>query len=114
MIVVMRPSATQQEVDGVKRSIEEHGLEAFLSVGEERTVIGVVGSLLGSGFGALLAWLFEVGTADASGVPRFAVQLSLSLFVWASALATFVGLLSAVLPARRASRLDPVAAIRNG
>lgn len=77
-------------------------------------VLGVVGSLLGSGFGALLAWLFEVGTADASGVPRFAVQLSLSLFVWASTLATFVGLLSAVLPARRASRLDPVAAIRNG
>ena len=45
MIVVMRPTATQQEVEGVKRSIEEHGLEAFLSVGEERTVIGVVGDV---------------------------------------------------------------------
>ena len=45
MIVVMRPSATQQEVDGVRRSIEEHGLEAFLSVGDERTVIGVVGDV---------------------------------------------------------------------
>ena len=45
MIVVMRPSATQQEIDGVKRSIEDHGLEAFLSVGEERTVIGVVGDV---------------------------------------------------------------------
>ena len=45
MIVVMRPTATQSEVDGVKKSIEEHGLEAFLSVGEERTVIGVVGDV---------------------------------------------------------------------
>lgn len=45
MIVVMRPSATQDEVDGVRQSIEEHGLEAFLSVGEERTVIGVVGDV---------------------------------------------------------------------
>jgi 3-deoxy-7-phosphoheptulonate synthase len=45
MIVVMRPTATQQEVDGVRQSIEEHGLEAFLSVGEERTVIGVVGDV---------------------------------------------------------------------
>jgi 3-deoxy-7-phosphoheptulonate synthase len=45
MIVVMRPTATQDEVDGVKRSIEEHGLEAFLSVGDERTVIGVVGDV---------------------------------------------------------------------
>jgi 3-deoxy-7-phosphoheptulonate synthase len=45
MIVVMRPSATQQEIDGVRKSIEDHGLEAFLSVGEERTVIGVVGDV---------------------------------------------------------------------
>jgi 3-deoxy-7-phosphoheptulonate synthase len=45
MIVVMRPSATQQEIDGVRSSIEEHGLEAFLSVGDERTVIGVVGDV---------------------------------------------------------------------
>ena len=45
MIVVMRPTATSEEVDGVRQSIEEHGLEAFLSVGEERTVIGVVGDV---------------------------------------------------------------------
>jgi len=45
MIVVMRPTATPDEVEGVKRSIEEHGLEAFLSEGEERTVIGVVGDV---------------------------------------------------------------------
>ena len=44
MIVVMRPTATQEQVDEVRRVVEEHGLEAFLSVGEERTVIGVVGS----------------------------------------------------------------------
>ena len=44
MIVVMRPTATHEEIDGVRRTVEEHGLEAFLSVGEERTVIGVVGS----------------------------------------------------------------------
>ncbi|MGH2429039.1 MAG: bifunctional 3-deoxy-7-phosphoheptulonate synthase/chorismate mutase [Candidatus Limnocylindria bacterium] len=39
----MRPTATQEEVGKVRSTIEEHGLEAFLSVGEERTVIGVVG-----------------------------------------------------------------------
>ncbi|HKH14805.1 MAG TPA: 3-deoxy-7-phosphoheptulonate synthase [Solirubrobacterales bacterium] len=39
----MRPTATQDEVDGVRRTVEENGLEAFISVGEERTVIGVVG-----------------------------------------------------------------------
>jgi len=43
VIVVMRTGATGEEIGEVKRTIEDHGLEAFLSVGEERTVIGVVG-----------------------------------------------------------------------
>jgi 3-deoxy-7-phosphoheptulonate synthase len=46
MIVVMRPTATREEVDGVRQSIEEHGLEAFVSEGDERTVIGVVGDVV--------------------------------------------------------------------
>jgi lipoprotein-releasing system permease protein len=77
-------------------------------------VLGLVGSLVGSGLGALFARVFETFTAEPSGAPRFPVQLDLPLFVSASALATGVGLISAVLPARRAARLDPVAAIRNG
>ncbi|HXG05069.1 MAG TPA: bifunctional 3-deoxy-7-phosphoheptulonate synthase/chorismate mutase [Candidatus Binatia bacterium] len=40
----MRPTATEDEVGAVRQVLEEHGLEAFLSVGEERTVIGVVGT----------------------------------------------------------------------
>ncbi len=44
MIVVMRWGASGTEIDEVKRTIEAHGLEAFLSAGEERTVIGVVGA----------------------------------------------------------------------
>ncbi|MCV0402454.1 MAG: bifunctional 3-deoxy-7-phosphoheptulonate synthase/chorismate mutase [Chloroflexi bacterium] len=45
MIVVMRPTATREEIDGVRRAVEDNGLEAFLSEGEERTVIGVVGDV---------------------------------------------------------------------
>jgi 3-deoxy-7-phosphoheptulonate synthase len=44
MIVVMRPTATQAQVDEVRRVVEDHELEAFVSVGQERTVVGVVGS----------------------------------------------------------------------
>jgi 3-deoxy-7-phosphoheptulonate synthase len=44
MIVVMRPTATDAQVDEVRRVVEEHELEAFVSVGQERTVIGVVGT----------------------------------------------------------------------
>jgi 3-deoxy-7-phosphoheptulonate synthase len=44
MIVVMRPTATDRQVDEVRRVVEAHELEAFVSVGQERTVIGIVGS----------------------------------------------------------------------
>lgn len=77
-------------------------------------VLGLAGSVVGSALGALFARLFELITLDASGAPRFPVQLDLPLFAFATALATGIGLLSAVIPARRAARLDPVTAIRNG
>jgi 3-deoxy-7-phosphoheptulonate synthase len=43
MIVVMSPMATREDVTAVRRHVEEHGLQAFVSSGQERTVIGVVG-----------------------------------------------------------------------
>jgi lipoprotein-releasing system permease protein len=51
---------------------------------------------------------------DPNGAPKFPVELSPSLFVAAMVLATVVGLLSAVIPARRAASLDPATAIRGG
>jgi lipoprotein-releasing system permease protein len=74
-------------------------------------VLGIVGSLIGSGLGVLFAKLFEVFTADASGSPRFPVQVDISLLLGTMLLATGVGLMAAVIPARRAARLDPAAAI---
>ncbi len=74
-------------------------------------VLGVAGSFIGSALGVLFAKLFEIMTADASGTPRFPVQVDVSLLLGTMALATGVGLMAAVIPARRAARLDPAAAI---
>ncbi len=43
MIVVMEPRATREQIDAVVRKIQDAGLGTHLSVGVERTVIGVVG-----------------------------------------------------------------------
>jgi lipoprotein-releasing system permease protein len=77
-------------------------------------ILGLVGSIAGSALGAVFAKLFEGLVRDPGGAPRFPIHLGASLFVSSIALATTVGLLSAVIPARRASRLDPATAIRNG
>lgn len=77
-------------------------------------VLGVAGSFIGSALGVLFAKLFEIMTADASGTPRFPVQVDLPLLLGTMLLATGVGLMAAVIPARRAARLDPAAAIHGG
>ncbi len=44
MIVVMEPSATGGQIDAVVSRVKDLGLGAHLSAGEERTIIGVVGT----------------------------------------------------------------------
>src|SRR3954453_13253254 len=44
MIVIMEPSATQEQIAGVVTRIKDLNLDAHLSQGEERTIIGVVGT----------------------------------------------------------------------
>jgi lipoprotein-releasing system permease protein len=72
--------------------------------------------LAGSLFGSLLAWGFLLvwrGVAtNPDGTPMFIVVIEPSLFAIAAAGATLVGILAAVVPARRAAQLDPVVAIR--
>jgi 3-deoxy-7-phosphoheptulonate synthase len=43
MIVVMKPEATQAQIDGVAHRIEELGFSPHLITGAERTIVGVVG-----------------------------------------------------------------------
>jgi 3-deoxy-7-phosphoheptulonate synthase len=43
MIIVLRPKATQDQIDHVLERIKDLGLKAHLSQGEHRTIIGVIG-----------------------------------------------------------------------
>lgn len=44
MIVVMRNDATESDMDSVLARLSEYNLKGHLSVGEERTIVGVVGA----------------------------------------------------------------------
>jgi lipoprotein-releasing system permease protein len=77
-------------------------------------VLGLVGSVTGCALGALFSKGFERFASQPDGTPNFPVELNAGLFLGASALALGIGLVSALLPARRAARLDPAEAIRHG
>jgi lipoprotein-releasing system permease protein len=73
--------------------------------------MGLTGALLGSllAWGFLLLWRGVARNAD--GTPLFVVVIEPSLFAIACTGAMLVGILAAVVPARRAARLDPAVAI---
>ena len=76
-------------------------------------IVGLVGSLLGSGLGALLVTFFARTALNPDGTPIFPVVLEPAMFLIAAGVVTLTGILAAAAPAVRAAKLDPVVAIRN-
>jgi lipoprotein-releasing system permease protein len=84
-------------------------LRIFLLQG---AIVGAFGSLLGVGLAALLVKAFTTFVRGSDGLPLFSISLTPALALQIALLATVSGVLAAVMPARRAARLDPAQAIR--
>jgi lipoprotein-releasing system permease protein len=71
-------------------------------------ILGVTGVLVGIALGYLLIWGFSFAPAEFSVVP------SPSLILIASVVGVGVALVSAIIPSRSTSRLDPIEVIQSG
>ncbi len=85
-------------------------LQVFLIQG---ALVGAVGSVVGSLLAFTLLQVFSHIYRNADGSPLFSAQLEPRFIAMAALVATVVGLASALIPARRAARMDPVQAIRS-
>ncbi len=77
-------------------------------------MLGTLGSLLGIAIGTALALLFARLATNPDGSPTFPVALTGWLYARSVGVALTVGLVSAIVPARDAARMDPATVIRNG
>ncbi|WP_157067982.1 ABC transporter permease, partial [Desulfosarcina cetonica] len=72
----------------------------------EATLLGSIGGVAGILLGSGGAWLLEIL------VPKLPTHTPVIYVVLAEALAAVIGLLSGILPARQAARMDPIEALR--
>ena len=84
-------------------------LRVFLLQG---AIVGLLGSIVGSAMGAAFVQLWRIFARNPEGTPFFIITLEPGLFLTAAIVATLTGVISALMPALSASRLNPVDAIR--
>ncbi|HEY0491216.1 MAG TPA: ABC transporter permease [Telluria sp.] len=84
-------------------------LRVFLLQG---AIVGLLGSLVGSGLATLLLAGWRMMARNPDGSPMFVIEIGAGLYLLAALIATMTGLVAAVTPALRAARLQPVEAIR--
>src|SRR5690606_27299786 len=105
---VLSVSVVQRSCEiGILRAMgtsRQQMLGVFLIQG---AVLGLSGSLVGSFTGWGMVWIF-----NNFGPGLFYIPVSPVLILAAMAVATLTGVVSAAVPAQRAARLNPVAAIR--
>ncbi|MBI5636275.1 FtsX-like permease family protein [Candidatus Micrarchaeota archaeon] len=97
---------------GIMKAIGAKNRDIMLLFLIESGVLGLVGGLVGVSLGVLLSKIAQALAEQALGVGLFKPFLPAELIIGALLFSFVIGTLSGVLPARAASRLQPVEALR--
>ena len=96
----------RREEIGLLRALGIERYRIMLLFAIEATLLGALGGIAGVLLGTGGAWLLE------ALVPKLPTHTPVVYVILAELLAAVIGLLSGILPARRAARMDPIEALR--
>jgi len=96
---------------GVLRALGASRWRIRRTMANESLLISLAGTLAGVGAGLLVGILWVTGMR-ATTFPGMSMHLPISMLVTIALLGVVIGVAASVLPARRAARLDPLAALR--
>ena len=96
---------------GVLRALGASRWRVRRAMADESLLISVAGTLAGIGAGLVVAVLWVVGMRE-TRYPGMSMHLPFGLLLTIAVLGVLMGVLAAIVPARRAAKLDPLAALR--
>jgi ABC-type branched-subunit amino acid transport system ATPase component len=96
---------------GVLRALGASRWRVRRTMANESLLISIAGTLSGIGVGLLVAMVWIVAMRERT-FPGLALKLPVGMLVAIAVLGVVIGVAAAVLPARRAAKLDPLGALR--
>lgn len=115
---IMLVSVTQRTREiGVEKALGAHRWHILFQFLAEALVITGMGGLLGVVLAYVVSW--SVGSLtlwsafqENAGEGDIHLYINAATLIWSTAILSFVGIVSGMLPAIKAARLDPIEALR--
>ncbi len=99
---------------GVMKAIGAQNKDILIIFLTESAILGLVGGIVGAGIGIALAFTASrAATSALGGINLLQVSISYPLILTAISFSLLIGILSGILPALQASKLNPVDALRS-